>query len=291
MSTSPDSQESKNLYIIDQEDAAEMARLLEQDALVTRSMGGLFPERADNLEDVHTILDVACGPGGWVLSVAHDFPKIQVTGVDISTRMVSYARTHAMARGFTNAHFKAMDVLQPLDFPENSFDLVNARTLVGLMTPQSWPILLRGLTRVCRPGGTVRLTEFEMSMTNSPALEILSNLMLQAMHKTGRSFAPDGRYFSITPMLGSLLRDAGCQNIQKKPHLIDFAAGTEVHEGYAQDLMMGYRLVQPFLTQQNMISLKEFAQIHQQMMGEMFADSFCGLAYGLTVWGTRPKSR
>lgn len=275
------------MYFIDQENAAEMARLLEQDALVTRSMGGLFPERADNLDNVHTILDAACGPGGWVLSVAREYPKIQVTGVDISTRMVNYARTHAKARGFANAHFKAMDVLQPLDFPENSFDLVNARTLVGLMTPQSWPILLHELTRVCRPGGTVRLTEFEMPMTNSSAFEIISNLLLQAMHKVGRSFSPDGRYFTITPMLGSLLRDASCQNIQKKPHLVDFSSGSEAHEGYVQDLMVGFKLVQPFLTQMKMVTAKEFDQIHQQMMGEMLSDSFCALTYGLTVWGTR----
>jgi ubiquinone/menaquinone biosynthesis C-methylase UbiE len=288
MTTSPDSQESKNMYFIDQEDAAEMARLLEQDALVTRSMGGLFSERIDNLEDVHTILDVACGPGGWVLSVAREYPKIQVTGVDISTRMVNYSRTHAKARGFDNAHFKAMDVLQPLDFPENSFDLVNARTLVGLMTPQAWPILLRGMTRVCRPGGTVRLTEFEMPITNSPTFETISNLILQAMHKTGRSFSPDGRYFTITPMLGSLLQNAGCQNIQKKPHLIDFSYGSEAHEGYVQDMMMGFRLIQPFLTQQNLLTVKEFDKFYQQMMGEMFSDSFCAIAYGLTVWGTQP---
>ncbi|MEO8970741.1 MAG: methyltransferase domain-containing protein [Ktedonobacteraceae bacterium] len=288
MATSPDSQESKNMYFIDQENAIEMARLLEQDALVTRSMGGLFSERADNLENVHTILDAACGPGGWVLSVAREYPHIQVTGVDISTRMVNYSRTHAKARGFANAHFEAMDVLQLLDFPEYTFDIVNARTLVGFMTPQSWPVLLKEMIRVCQSGGTVRLTEFEMPMTNSPAFEIISNLILQAMHKAGRSFSPDGRYFTLTPMLGSLLQDAGCQNIQKKPHLVDFAAGTEAHEGYAQDLMVGFRLVQPFLTQLKMITEKEFDQIHQEMVGEMFADSFCGLAYGLTVWGTRP---
>ena len=192
MSTSPDFQKSKNMYFIHEEDVQKMACLLEQDTLVTRSMGGFFPERTDNLEDVHTILDAACGPGGWVLSVAREYPKIQVTGVDISTRMVSYARTHAKARGFDNAHFKAMDVLQLLDFPEYSFDLVNARTLVGLLTPQTWPRLCESI-RACRPEGTVRLTEFEMPMTNSPAFETISNLILQAMYKTGCSFSPDGR--------------------------------------------------------------------------------------------------
>lgn len=288
MTTSPDSQESKGSYFIDAEDSSEMARLLDQDMLVTRSMGGLFPERADDLDHIHTILDVACGPGGWVLRVAREYPHVQVTGVDISERMVGYARSHAQARGLPNAHFKVMNVLQPLDFPDNSFDLVNARTLVGLMTPQTWPTLLHELARVSRHGGTLRLTEFEMPMTNSPAYERISSLVLQAMHKAGRSFSPDGRYFTLTPMLGLLLQEASCRDIQKKPHLVDFSAGTEAHEGYVQDLMVAFTLIVPFLTQLNMISENEFELLHQQMIGEMMADRFCAFAYGVTVWGTHP---
>src|SRR5579863_2086229 len=117
MTTSPDSQESKGSYFIDAEDSSEMARLLDQDMLVTRSMGGLFPERADDLDHIHTILDVACGPGGWVLRVAREYPHLQVTGVDISERMVGYARSLAQASGLPNAHFNVMDVLHPLEFP------------------------------------------------------------------------------------------------------------------------------------------------------------------------------
>ena len=75
-------------------------------------------------------------------------------------------------------------------------------------------------------------------------------------------------------MLVSLLRNAGCQNIQKRPHLVDFSYGSEAHEGYVQDLMVGFRLIQPFLTQLNLLTMKEFDQIYLQMMGEMFADSF-----------------
>jgi hypothetical protein len=125
-------------------------------------------------------------------------------------------------------------------------------------------------------------------MTNSPAFETISNLILQAMHKAGRSFSPDGRYFTITPLLGSLLQDRGCRNIQKKPHLVDFSSGSEAHEGYVQDLIFGFKLVQPFLSQLEICTEKEFDKIHQQMVGEMFSDHFCALAYGLTAWGTKP---
>ncbi|HLI09857.1 MAG TPA: methyltransferase domain-containing protein [Ktedonobacteraceae bacterium] len=274
-------------YFVDAETVTEMTRLLAQDTLITRSMGGLFPERTDHLEGMHAILDVACGPGGWVLEAAREYPHIQITGIDISERSIQYARASAQARDFSNAHFKVMDILKPLDLPDASFDLVNARTLIGIMTPRTWPVLVREMVRVCRPGGTIRLTEFEMPLTNSPATEKVGHMVLQALHKVGRLYSPDGNSFTITPMLGLLLREAGCQNIQEKPHLLNFSAGTEAHEGYTQDLMIGYQLVLPFLTQVGITTKEEYEPLHQQMVGEMLADTFRALGYGATVWGTK----
>ncbi|HET9921299.1 MAG TPA: methyltransferase domain-containing protein [Ktedonobacteraceae bacterium] len=288
MTTSPDSSENKSGYVVDAEDAAEMARLLDQDILVSKSMGGLFPEHVDELEGISDILDIACGPGGWVLSVAREYPHIQVTGIDISERMVAYAQAHAQARGLSNAHFRRMDILKSLDFPSGSFDLVNARTLVGLMSPQTWPLLVSEIVRVCRPGGIVRLTEFEMPMTNSPHFETISWMVLQAMHKAGRSYSPDGRYFTLTAMLGSLLQEAGCQDIQEKPYVINFSSGTEAHEGYTQDMILGFKLITTFLTQLGITTEEKYELAYQQMVAEMLSDRFRALGYGLTVWGICP---
>ncbi len=58
-----------NKYVIDLENAMEMARLLNQDILITQLMGGLFAERTDKLEDIDAILDIASGPGGWCLEL------------------------------------------------------------------------------------------------------------------------------------------------------------------------------------------------------------------------------
>lgn len=295
MTTAPDSSENKNTYFIDAEGAAEMARLLDQDVLVTQSMGGLFPERADGdpLEGIHDILDIACGPGGWALNVGYEYPDTEVIGIDISEMMVNYARAHAQARRLRNVRFKAMDAMKPLDFPDASFDLVNSRALVGLMTPQTWPQLVREMVRVCRPGGIIRLTEFEMPITNSPAFEYISGLILRSMQKVGRTFSPDGRYFSLTPMLGSFLRNAGCEAVEIKPHVIDFSIGAEAHDGYTQDLILGFGLVLPFLLQiepmtHEGVTKESFDQTLRKMMAEMLDDSFCAFAYGVTVWGKRP---
>src|SRR5437660_12153153 len=98
-----------------------MARLLDQDRLITKGMGGLFPERANDFSGLHRILDVACGPGGWVLEVAFAHPEIEVVGFDISQAMIDYANAKARVRGLNNARFLTMDMLKPLEFPDCSF--------------------------------------------------------------------------------------------------------------------------------------------------------------------------
>jgi len=78
-----DQQPEETTYFIDAENVAEMARLAHQDRLLTKEMGGLFPPQLD-LSTIHNVLDIGCGPGGWVLDVAQAHPIISVTGIDIS---------------------------------------------------------------------------------------------------------------------------------------------------------------------------------------------------------------
>ena len=70
---------STHSYYVDPETGEEMSRLMRQDRLVTRAMGGPLPEPHD-LEKMQSILDVACGPGGWVIDVAWRYPHLQVGG-------------------------------------------------------------------------------------------------------------------------------------------------------------------------------------------------------------------
>jgi ubiquinone/menaquinone biosynthesis C-methylase UbiE len=280
--------DSRNKYVIDAEDAVEMARLLNQDILITHLMGGFFPERSEKLGDTHAILDIASGPGGWVLGVARTYPDIKVVGIDISERMVNYARAHVIARGLRNASFQVMDATQPLEFPDASFDLVNARTLFAVMNAETWPSLLSEMMRVCRPGGTLRLTEGELTFSNSPTLEKFNSLFLQAFKMTGRTFSPEGRNLNITTVLGKFLKNAGCQHVQRHLYTIDFSSDTKVHNAWYQDIMIGFQLAQPFLMKFNNLSQQEFEQLHQQLIAELLSNDFCGLGFGLTAWGNKP---
>ena len=277
----------ENTYFIDAENAAEMARLVHQDRLTTEGMGGLFPERAD-LSGIEDILDIACGPGGWTLDVAFEHPDINVVGIDISQTMIGYAKAQARVQSLDNASFRVMDVLKPLDFPDNSFDLINARFIFAFMPPTAWPNLMEECVRIARPGGIIRLTETEWNLTNSLGYETLHGMTARALKLAGRSFSPDGRNAGITPMLGSFFQQAHCKNIQHAAYVLDFSAGTAAHLSLYQNLRAFFKLVEPFLINMNVTTPEEFDVLYHHMLDEMALDTFRAISFILSVWGETP---
>ncbi|MEO8973897.1 MAG: class I SAM-dependent methyltransferase, partial [Ktedonobacteraceae bacterium] len=280
-----DPKPDKNTYILGAESGPEMARLMDQDRLLTHGMGGLFPERND-VSTMRDMLDIACGPGGWALDVAHTYQKMNVAGIDVSPRMIEYARTQAWSQGLENASFRVMNVLEPLDFPDDSFDLVNARFLVGFMPQSGWSAFLQDCRRITRPGGIVRLTEFdEPGTTNSTAFEAWKALTFCAVRKAGFSSSPDGHNYGILPSLGTLLRTGGFQHIGLRAHAIDFSAGTDSFETMFQNCSVAFQLVQPFLLKMDLATQEEMDEMYQQMLIEMMQENFSAIWSYMTVWG------
>ena len=74
MTTPIDPPRGENVYFNDPNSGGEMARLLDQDRLITQGMGGLLPERSNDFSGINRVLDVACGPGGWSQEVAFAYP-------------------------------------------------------------------------------------------------------------------------------------------------------------------------------------------------------------------------
>lgn len=286
MTTSSNLPQGENTFVID-ESSMEMAWLLNQDQVLTKGMGSLFPD-AFNLSQASHILDVACGPGGWVLEVARAYPEIEVTGFDVSVQMINYARAQARAQGLDNAHFEVMNALHPLKFADSTFDLVNARTIVGFMHPPMWPILLQEMVRVGKPGGIICLTEFELPLTTSPAFEQINELAVRAFQKAGRNFSPDNRNLGTTSMLKRFLRNSGCTDIRHKAHAIDFSAKTDAHESVCQDYQIVYHLLQPFLVKMGVTTQEDVSWVYQNMLAEMLSDDFNAIWFYLSVWGKRP---
>lgn len=279
---------AKNDYFIDTESGAEMARLMEQDRLITKAMGGLFSELTDaEISKFHRILDIGCGPGGWVLEVAYAHPDKEVVGFDISRTMIEYARAQAQVQHLDNASFQVMDAAQPLKFPDESFDLVNART-IGFFPQAAWTQLMQECMRITAPGGMIRLTESEWIFSNSAAVEQLT-LMLARSVKMKGGFSPSGRLVGIVPMLGGFLRDMGCTHVQQKSHVIDLSYGTDAHMALFQNARVMFKLMQPFVIGMGITTQEEVDQLYDQMQVEMLSENFRAVMFLLTVWGTKPE--
>ncbi|MBE3564639.1 MAG: methyltransferase domain-containing protein [Thermogemmatispora sp.] len=284
-------EEDQNSYVIDSENAGELARLMHQDQMLTRGMGGLFPEFPEGapLPAGGRVLDLACGPGGWALEVAFAYPNVEVIGVDISQAVIEYANAQAWSRGLENAHFRVMDVMQPLAFPDASFDLINGRLLLGFMLPEAWPKLLAECRRLLKPGGIIRLTESESGLTTSPAAERFNALLAEALKKAGQSFSADGRHIGITPVLPRLVRQAGFEEVKLRASAIECSMGTEGYYPMLKDWLMLQELIQPFLIKMGVATGEELGRLIQQATAEMQQEDFCGLYTLLTVWGRKPQ--
>jgi ubiquinone/menaquinone biosynthesis C-methylase UbiE len=251
-------------------------------------MGGPLAEQ-ETVSELHTILDIACGPGGWVLDIAYELPGADVAGIDISETMIEYARARAKTQKITNASFEVMNILQPLDFSDNSFDLVNARFLVMVLSRTAWPGIIQECKRILRPGGILRLTEIDvLGLTTSPTFEKMNELAAQSLHRAGYGFSPTGKTFGMTPMLARLLQNAGFTQIANKAHVLPFSANTQGLTDVYQNMQAGFQLGIPILLKTGVATQEEVNKLREQLTIEMFADDFCGVWPYLTAWGRKP---
>jgi ubiquinone/menaquinone biosynthesis C-methylase UbiE len=278
----------ENTYIVDSESPAETARLINLDRIITQTMGGPLVG-IDAPNKLHNIVDLGCGPGGWVLDVAFALPNAEVEGVDISRVMVDYANARALTQNLPNASFGVMNIAQPLDFPDASFDLVNARFLTGVLLRDRWPDFIAECTRLLRPGGIIRLTELiDSGISTSPAFERLQNLIYQAIWQNGYGFSIDGRTLGMTHALPRMLRAAGYQHLRHMGFGLEFSVNTPGWIDFYRNAEIGYKLGQAFYLNAGVTTSEEFEQLYQQMLIEMHSDDFFGMWHYMTFIGTRP---
>jgi ubiquinone/menaquinone biosynthesis C-methylase UbiE len=98
------------------------------------------------------ILEVACGTGQNFLLFA---PNSEITAVDLSPRMLEFARENAIKHGL-NVNLSVMDA-EKLEFPDGNFD-----TVVSTLSTCTFPNPVKALQemkRVCRPDGLILLPE------------------------------------------------------------------------------------------------------------------------------------
>lgn len=296
MSTPPDPrhEQSSTYFVQDRSSEDEMTRLQVQSQMLTASMGGILAEQPDPT-GFQSVLDVGCGTGEWLIEAAKTYPSMtRLVGIDISGKMLNYARAQAEAQQVSDrVQFLTMDALRVLEFPDNSFDLVNQRFGFSYLRTWDWPKLLSEYLRVARSGAVIRITEPNIMAesdgmaegnTTSPALLRLGQIQLQAFHQAGYFATPEGD--AVINELTRLFHHYGLQNVQTREHVTEYRAGTVQGQRFYEDMKHLFKTALPFYRKWTQIP-DDYETIYQQMLNEILQPDFMGIVKMRTVWGTK----
>lgn len=277
----------EHTYVLDPNNEIEVERLLAQQRMLAQAVGPLAG--VSHLAAGARVLDLACGPGGWVLDVAAERPDVQVLGVDISQTSLNHASTQARTLQLSNAAFSKMSIIEPFSFPENSFDLVNARLLIGVLRREAWKPFLAECMRVLRPGGILRLTEaLDFCTTSSQALQRSVALINSLLEKTGYGLSLDERTIGTGHILPAMLRRAGYSDVHFVTFSLEGSANAPGSSDGYRDLELILLMSKVPLVRSGLISEEDSDQLSQQALSDLRSSAFWSMSTFLTVLGQKP---
>jgi SAM-dependent methyltransferase len=281
----------EHTMLIDPDNAAEMARRINQEEVLTEVTGGLWPNEIDQ-QSVKMVLDLGCGPGQWATSVAFAHPEIRVIGVDPSSEHVRYARAYAQVQDLTNVTFATMDVQSPpLALPDGTFDLISARFLAGVLDRDTWPRLLAECVRLLRPGGVLCLTEEEVLISNSLALQHVYRGLYRLLADQRRTFSVDRRSLGMCPVLPGLMKQAGLREVASRSFHLDSSAHSPLHTAVCRNQEVALALMQPAMSRAGIIEEAEYEALRAHIQLDMRSENFACVSFGVQIWGCAPVTQ
>ena len=114
------------------------------------------------------VLDVGCGPGTWLISMAKSYPKSTFIGLDIIN----------LDRGddLPNLAFIKGNIFDGLPFPSNTFDYVHQSNMMTSIQCDQWQSVVNEIARVTKPNGWVEFMVFIVIRILSFVDKIIYNL-------------------------------------------------------------------------------------------------------------------
>lgn len=215
---------------------------------------------------VHTILDVGCGSGAWLMEMARLFPDALVRGIDSDARqgMRSFWTEHPRCRLLIG------DVRAGTMYLTNTFDFTHMRFLVLALPAQSWPSVIEELVRVTVPSGWIELFEGGQQCEQAgPNMRQLLTWGQQFLEQRGFDL-------HVIEHLGELLQKAGVQNVTEQRLTIPVGSwGGRVGKRMGNDVLAITRTMQAPLCQALSLPPKQFEVMRRALPQEWNAYQTC----------------
>jgi ubiquinone/menaquinone biosynthesis C-methylase UbiE len=141
------------------------------------------------------VIDVGCGSGGTVISLAEEFADSQFVGIDLSEPLLQYAEAAAQEAGVGDrVRFEVADV-QQMPFDDDSFDVATNLNMVHIVER---PIqMLNEIERILVPRGILFIADLKRSWLGVLEKEIKSALTTEeAQSLFGQSRLRKGTFSS-----------------------------------------------------------------------------------------------
>src|SRR5882724_2543777 len=233
------------------------------------------------LENVWHVLNVPCCSGDWACDMAYQNPLMEVVGMDVDPRRITFAQAQATAQGITNATFLLgnMETLVP---PDQHYDLVHIRFLAPLIRQNAWERVCSGWWPLCRPGGLLMWTEMRIPSTNSHAFTEWGALLTSSVEQ-------DGLTADITPRMAPLLRSSGFLQVKEVLSTIDISSNTKLHKHVCMHIWDILNFVQCILLFSGVASTSLLYELYEHMIQDLLSDQFQGTWTFVTYLATKER--
>lgn len=155
------------------------------------------------------LLDIGCGTGAFLREAKRNYPRLSVTGLDLSAPYLAVAGRRL---GDWSRVELVEGAAEAMPFAESEFDVVSVIYLLHELPPRTRRAVIEEIRRVLKPGGTLILVD-SLQTGDAPDYDALLDYFPVGFHEpyyasylgedldrlVGPGFAPEGRsiaYFS-----------------------------------------------------------------------------------------------
>ena len=125
------------------------------------------------------LLDVACGTGGFLTFVKDNYPRLSITGVDLSPDYLAEARRSLEKwRGVDLVRSNA----EAMPFDGESYDVVTCSYLFHELPPRVRPTVAGEMVRLLKPGGTLIFVD-TLQIGDRPEFDALLDMFPENFHE------------------------------------------------------------------------------------------------------------